>query len=693
MIIGSKARNHQITKDMKRVSFFLYFSLLVMVMLLTQTCRKDELSPEEKINQQEKKIIDKINDFMPDELVALYETSFSNLRSEEEYALYLDSLDIAIDELKDAIQLNFSLTDYKKALATTFADINNSTKGDGCLGLGYAKGVSVETSVSGTIGALVVAGLQASGGGGVKVVYDFVNMEREIYCYTICSYGFSIGVGIAAEMNLKLGFSGINEVITGIRYHGPIIVKNSFDGQSIGMGLSVGGEFAAIGGISLSGGFGVSKSANADFEGIVNLLPCPHNMIEIVNARTSYSIKVTGSIKAVAGADLMAIFSANEVGTNTFGIRNSYTKFHETRTIAGTKMAKEIIIPNPMVGIVAFSNPIDMFASSAALVYSLKDPSKCPPEKPSVGTRKITNVSSSGAAGGGFVKEDFGINVSDRGVCWDTSPNPTISNSHTDNGGGTGSFLSILNGLIPSTIYYVRAYATNSAGTTYGTQVSFTTSSGQTGTFTDIEGNIYNIVTIGTQKWMAENLKVTQYNNGIRIPRVDNYSTWNGLSTGAYCLYNNDNSYFTKYGLLYNWYAIDTKNLCPSGWHVPSKAEWTTLSTFLIENGYGYGGSGPDIGKSMAATSGWAMNSTVGVIGYDQASNNSSGFTAVPGGFRDLYGGFHMIQQETEWWTSTPSTEYEGSAIGFNLWCGGGFLTEDYMPDKNGGASVRCVKD
>lgn len=464
---------------MKRSNVLLYLCFLISVMIITQTCKKT-LTEEERLTQKEEKIIDKLNDFMPDEVVATYESSFNSQRSEIDYTLYLDSLEIEVDDLKNAIQLNFTLDDFKKALSTAYTELNNSRKGSGnnYLGLGYAKGVRVEPGVSGTIGALVVAGLQASGGGGIKIVYDFVNLERQIYFYSICSYGINIGVGIAAVMQANAGFSGVNEVITGIRYHGPTAVRNSFDGQSKGMGFSVSGEASAVGGISLSAGFGISKSAFADFNGIANGLPCPHNMVDIVNGTTSYSIKVTGSISVGAQADLMALFKANVIGTNSVGINSSYTKFSSDRSRAGIKMAKELLLPNPINGFYAFSSPLDLPAAAAAIVTSKKDFSKFPPEKPSIGTIGLTKITSADAEGGGIVKDDGGSIVTSRGVCWSTIQNPTISDSHTTDGLGEGNFTSKLSGLSPTTKYYVRAYATNAAGTTYGYQESFTTLSG-----------------------------------------------------------------------------------------------------------------------------------------------------------------------------------------------------------------------
>lgn len=140
---------------MKRSGVFLYYGFLVLVMLILQTCKKDELSPEEQLTQQEEKIIDKINDFMPNEVVSSYENSLNNLRNSQDYSLYLDSLETAIDELKSAIQLNYSLTEFQDTLKNCLLNLQNpkkSTMGDCDLRLGYAKGVKIDAQLSGAVG-------------------------------------------------------------------------------------------------------------------------------------------------------------------------------------------------------------------------------------------------------------------------------------------------------------------------------------------------------------------------------------------------------------------------------------------------------------------------------------------------------------------------------------------------------------
>lgn len=162
----------------------------------------------------------------------------------------------------------------------------------------------------------------------------------------------------------------------------------------------------------------------------------------------------------------------------------------------------------------------------------------------------IYNITKNSAQSGGNVTDDGGTTVTARGVCWSTSQNPTISDDHTTDGSGTGSFTSSLSGLTRNTTYYVRAYATNSVGTAYGNEISFQT---WYGSVTDYDGNVYPAVQIGTQLWMAKNLKTIKYNDGTAIPLVTNSTEWSNLITPGYCWYNNDEaSYKNTYGALYN---------------------------------------------------------------------------------------------------------------------------------------------
>ena len=196
------------------------------------------------------------------------------------------------------------------------------------------------------------------------------------------------------------------------------------------------------------------------------------------------------------------------------------------------------------------------------------------------------------------------------------------------------------------------------------------------GTVSDNDGNVYRTITIGTQVWMAENLKTTKYRNGDAIPNVTVNSSWKALTTGAYCWYNNDAAtYKADYGALYNWYAVsDSRNISPVGWHVPTKAEWTLLTDYL-------GGISVAGGKlKETGTSHWLTPNT--------DATNSSGFAALPGGSRFYSAGaFADLGNYGGWW----SNDVTGTWIA-ELYSGYASIiaNQDFAQD---GFSVRCVRD
>jgi uncharacterized protein (TIGR02145 family) len=192
---------------------------------------------------------------------------------------------------------------------------------------------------------------------------------------------------------------------------------------------------------------------------------------------------------------------------------------------------------------------------------------------------------------------------------------------------------------------------------------------------TDIDGNTYTSIIINGQEWMQQNLAVSKYRNGDPIPTGLSNTNWQNNTSGAYAIYNNDAANNTLYGKLYNWYAVnDSRGLCPTGWHVPSDAEWTTLETNL-------GGSSVAGGK-MKATTGWNSPNT--------GATNETGFTGHPGGYRDLIGTFSDSGVSGRWLTSTENNP--DSAVGHMMSFNGANVYV-YYPIKQNGGSVRCVRD
>jgi uncharacterized protein (TIGR02145 family) len=302
---------------------------------------------------------------------------------------------------------------------------------------------------------------------------------------------------------------------------------------------------------------------------------------------------------------------------------------------------------------------------------------------PQVNTTSVTNVTPSTALVTGEVISDGGDQNTTRGFCYSTTSNPTISNDTTINGTGLGVYSGTLQNLNPSTTYYVRAYATNSFGTSYGNEFDFTTINFMCGTtsMVDIDGNIYNTVQIGTQCWTQSNLKVSKYRNGDNIPTGLSDAQWGSTTSGAYAIYNNDAANDALYGKLYNWYAVtDSRGLCPTGWHVPSDGEWTTLTTFL--GGESVAGGAMKSTATQPTPGGWNTPNT--------GATNSSGFTGLPGGDRRSGGECYDLGVNGYWWSS--SVAGWGLAWARNLNCSNALAYRNggYHPD---GFSVRCARD
>lgn len=193
----------------------------------------------------------------------------------------------------------------------------------------------------------------------------------------------------------------------------------------------------------------------------------------------------------------------------------------------------------------------------------------------------------------------------------------------------------------------------------------------------DIEGNVYNTVKIDNQTWMVKNLKTTKYNDGTAIPLITDGAAWAALSTPGYCWYDNEASSFKpSYGALYNGYAVSTGKLCPTDWHVPRDAEWTTLTIYL--------GGESVAGDKLKETG------TTFWVSPNTGANNESGYTALPGGLRYHDGLFRDFGFSGYWWSST---EYSTSRAFFR------YMDYEYSSVfrfnnlKKIGFSVRCLQD
>jgi uncharacterized protein (TIGR02145 family) len=291
---------------------------------------------------------------------------------------------------------------------------------------------------------------------------------------------------------------------------------------------------------------------------------------------------------------------------------------------------------------------------------------------PVLTTNEITNIDTTSANSGGNITDNGGFSITARGVCWSTSQNPTISDSHTSDGTGTGSYTSEITGLAEGTTYYVRAYAANNQGTSYGAEKQFTTNQQMSGTFTDPrDGQKYNWVRIGNKDWMAENLNYDQNSYG---------NDW---------CYENSTDSCNKYGRLYDWAAVmqganssntnpsGVQGVCPDGWHVPSDDEWVELINYVADNGYN-------------GTEGTALKSSTG---WNEGGNGTDiyGFAALPGGLRNgTSGNFYNIGYGGYYWSATEEASDAAWQWLFD------HNNEDVSRNnlsKNAGISVRCVRE
>ncbi len=309
---------------------------------------------------------------------------------------------------------------------------------------------------------------------------------------------------------------------------------------------------------------------------------------------------------------------------------------------------------------------------------------------PIVTTKNISDITQYTAVSGFIITSDGGTPATERGVCWSANPSPTIADNKSSTYIDINNVDIKISGLQPNTEYFVRAFATNSKGIGYGDVISFATKKLiEDGIFTDSrDGNVYKTVVIQSQEWMAENLRY--------LPSVTGPGT-GSISTPYYYVYgfdgnNVDNARatanFTTYGVLYNWPAVmagsssstssqnRVQGVCPTGWHLPSYEDWTQLAEYL--------GGGHIAGGKLKETGTNHWNSP------NTAATNSTGFTALPGGFRNLDNKFDHIGRFGYWYSSTEydpvsawyqSMSYEYAGIG-----NAGF-------SKALGFSVRCVRD
>jgi uncharacterized protein (TIGR02145 family) len=424
-------------------------------------------------------------------------------------------------------------------------------------------------------------------------------------------------------------------------------------------------------------GQGYGDAASGSSTGNTNLASSVTGTLAIANGGTG----ATTAAAALTNLGAAPVASPTFTGTVTTGVINSgalSATSVNTGTITATSITSPIYASTPQAltdGSTITWNPSLGLNASVTLGGNR--------------TLSFTSTPIAGAYGTLVVTQD---GIGNRTITLPTTANKVLGSTSTT----TIALSSAANAKDILNFYYDGTNCFWNIGQGYGTAAASSTTNltlTTTGTgAATLSGTTLNIPTpssgssssavflptivIGTQQWMRQNLDVVTYRDGTIIPQVTSATDWAGLTTGAWCWYNNDAANGAIYGKLYNWYAVnDTRGLCPTGWHIPTDAEWTTLSTLL-------GGDAEAGGKMKTiGTTIWATPNT--------SATNESGFAALPGGYRFNSGGFLAIRQDGNYWSSTESStnakmRYLQNSVA---------TLQSFTDDKRAGTSVRCLRD
>jgi uncharacterized protein (TIGR02145 family) len=425
-----------------------------------------------------------------------------------------------------------------------------------------------------------------------------------------------------------------------------------------------------------------------------------NNGTYVLDAQVNYSpgginstdaLQVTRYFTSLTSLTPLRIKAGDVNGNN---ISNSADALLINRRITGLLPAFSVgAFVNNLPSVSAIGNPIvgNLRVLSAGDVNGTYNP------LPSAPTLVLDTVYGNGNVGTAVVRfTNPGSGVFERGIVWSLSPNPTIASNKSVAGKGGFDYTHSFGTIDPNNIQYARAYARTSVGVYYSPERSFTPIPGLrcpgTPSVTDIDGNLYHTVQIGNQCWTQSNLKVSKYRNGDNIPTGLSNTAWQNTTAGAYGIYNNNPVNDGLYGKLYNHYAVmDTRGLCPTGWHVPTDGEWNLLVKYLDSNA----DTVCNHLCSQSSVAGGAMKSTAtqptpgGWVSPNTGATNSSGFSAVPGGLRDDFGEFSDVGLVGVWWSSSLSGSDAGDRI-LNYSNGSIGRHNSY---RDLGFSVRCLRD
>ena len=316
---------------------------------------------------------------------------------------------------------------------------------------------------------------------------------------------------------------------------------------------------------------------------------------------------------------------------------------------------------------------------------------------PTITTITVSQITSNSVSSGGNITNDGGVMIEARGICWSKKQNPTILNKKINAGTGEGSFEITITGLLPGTTYYLRSFATNDLGTSYGNELTISTLAvqGFSGSFTDPrDGHIYNWIKIGSQVWMTENMAY--------LPSINGNLIASSSTLPLYYVYNYQgkelaiakaNVNYSIYGALYNWPAAVMA--CPEGWHLPGDEEWEQLAQYISDQ------IGPfrkfnddwdDLGIHLKTEGSLGVRDGLWRSGGDPylEGTDDFGFSGIPGGYYPKDEFFFGLGSSGNWWSSTENTSTNAYARSLNC------NYRDFFRgsiDKANGFSVRCIRN
>ncbi len=396
------------------------------------------------------------------------------------------------------------------------------------------------------------------------------------------------------------------------------------------------------------------------------------NQQTFTTSSTSNTLPVVTSTSVTGLTTIQAIFNAevNNQGGGTVTERGAVWNTSGNPTVNSNRIPSGSgtgIYTTTITGLSGGSNYyVRAYAlNSFGISYGLEIPFSTLQGLPTVSIGSIS-VQTTSAVVEGHVTDVGGQSLIERGVVWNTTGTPTIIDNKIINGNSLGIYSTQISGLILGTTYFIRTYATNASGTAYSDIRTITTALPPV---VDIDGNYYDTVHIGNQIWFKQNLKTTRYRNGGNIPYVLGNTDWQAHTTGAWSYYDHDSSNDAIYGKLYNWYTTQGDTLCPTGWHVPTNAEWTILTTYL-------GGESVAGGKLKSVGTAYWFSPNTG-------ATNESGFSALPSGLRRYDGLFHSISFSSFFWSNLFLTYGDRDVRRIDY----------YINYKSTGGSVRCLSD